>query len=767
MPRLRDNQLPHSSGLTSILTDYNSGSGTEGAAKGQQGSNEKIMNMKKRVMTLWVRFSRRFLLKGALFFSLLSVCVMFMATLQKQGVTFNSNAVREKLSKQGKIRELNPWKATVLSCQRQFLKGSGCSEFALTNDLLNLPSQKEWTEQLAPVLKKFGRSAEHSTKALLTHTLTTSEREWLRGKTTVSLVLVRSVQNRVRLLTPGHQAESVGMATNSEFAVPAEALLEEGQVTLEFELTGYPWFGPAEQPVFLAEPDATGLLQSLPALQLAARGLTEQLAIGFPLLLAAMAFILDHSRSFTLLSMYAAARALRSFLPQFVSSMADLQGGIGYLVLVANGLVFAFLVLFLAQSSRLKEIKGREGTVFVAVSVALFLVWGSFDPDLYLKADLWADMGGALLGMALVTLGSINWLNRRQHDALQNPEHRFARLEDTLFFTREAVLFLGLALNAGANSIDLFELANANVKDMLDWRHQALFPILVCTALVEVGSISKKIHAVSKQVAHKARLDREIEIAREYQRDILPEPHCLRDHWEWRSFFKPATQLAGDWFDIRELAFGDGGTLLIVAIVDVTGHGIASALSTSVISSVWSEWCSAVPARQTPRTHAEKEKFLSEAPRRLNFALTASRKAGTGTAIFALLDAQSKEVTLSTAGHPGAVIGDSSAFRYVISSGPTLGTPFERILGRAWACKTEPIPSGHTLFLFTDGLWPPSMPLGTWMARLRRAQKSGPVKLSLAFLNRLRESRALYRSDTTLEDDMTLVMVEFTGVPPS
>lgn len=68
-----------------------------------------------------------------------------------------------------------------------------------------------------------------------------------------------------------------------------------------------------------------------------------------------------------------------------------------------------------------------------------------------------------------------------------------------------------------------------------------------------------------------------------------------------------ASQLAGDLFDLRESKFACGKKYLAVILADVTGHGVAAALSTTIISSYWSMWCTEAVKNCGPSNTKEME----------------------------------------------------------------------------------------------------------------------------------------------------------------
>src|SRR5262249_38949686 len=74
------------------------------------------------------------------------------------------------------------------------------------------------------------------------------------------------------------------------------------------------------------------------------------------------------------------------------------------------------------------------------------------------------------------------------------------------------------------------------------------------------------------------KIERDLDIAREIQRGLLPTDTPDTPGFEIEGWSKPADQTGGDYFDWMQLP--DGGTLITLA--DVSGHGIGPALIVAV-----------------------------------------------------------------------------------------------------------------------------------------------------------------------------------------
>ena len=87
------------------------------------------------------------------------------------------------------------------------------------------------------------------------------------------------------------------------------------------------------------------------------------------------------------------------------------------------------------------------------------------------------------------------------------------------------------------------------------------------------SSLAKKRLHDGEQLYAKS-LERELEIGREIQLGFLPDRMPTPDGWEVRAHFRPARQVAGDFYDAFELPEG----LVGLVLADVCGKGVGAAL---------------------------------------------------------------------------------------------------------------------------------------------------------------------------------------------
>jgi len=162
--------------------------------------------------------------------------------------------------------------------------------------------------------------------------------------------------------------------------------------------------------------------------------------------------------------------------------------------------------------------------------------------------------------------------------------------------------------------------------------------------------------------------------------DELPQDPRVR----FASHYLPHDMIGGDYFAIRALDADRYAFLL----ADVMGHGVAAALHTMHLSSLWTRYWQTLgnPAEFAGNMNRE----LCQVVRDESFA----------TAMCGVLDAEGRSVRCVSAGGPPIVVIDrTGASREIASS----GLPFGAIASIDYEETSFVCEPGDTLLLFTDG----------------------------------------------------------------
>jgi len=192
------------------------------------------------------------------------------------------------------------------------------------------------------------------------------------------------------------------------------------------------------------------------------------------------------------------------------------------------------------------------------------------------------------------------------------------------------------------------------------------------------------------ELADRVTMKRDLEIAREIQRWLVPESPPSVEGAEIAFATRPANTVSGDYYDafIRNQPDGNGRLLLVVA--DVAGKSIPAALLMATIQA-------------SLRSLAASPLTLSELVLGLNRYACANSMAGARftTAFLAEWDIGRKILTYINAGHnPPVLRRPSGAIERLEASGLPLGIMLER----GYIEGETAFGSGDLLVVFTDGV---------------------------------------------------------------
>jgi phosphoserine phosphatase RsbU/P len=236
-----------------------------------------------------------------------------------------------------------------------------------------------------------------------------------------------------------------------------------------------------------------------------------------------------------------------------------------------------------------------------------------------------------------------------------------------------------------------------------------------------------------------------LERAKQIQTLSLEHDLPRDDRVNFSTFYLPHDMIGGDYFAIRQLDADHYGFML----ADVMGHGVAAALHTMELSSLWTRHCSDL---RNPAHFARLlNRDLCKIVRDESFA----------TALCGVLDATRRTVRITSAGGPHLVIVRSDGRTEEVT---TAGLPFGLIADAEYREKLFVCESGDSLLMFTDGAVEVADPAGQMLgtAGLIRILESQGYPHTGIVMSALQEALLRYSNGICLEDDLTLLEVRFT-----
>jgi sigma-B regulation protein RsbU (phosphoserine phosphatase) len=240
-------------------------------------------------------------------------------------------------------------------------------------------------------------------------------------------------------------------------------------------------------------------------------------------------------------------------------------------------------------------------------------------------------------------------------------------------------------------------------------------------------------------------LERELELAQQVQRGLLPHDAPTVPGLEIAAFSRPAQFVSGDYFDF--VAFEDGAQGF--AIADVAGHGMSSSLHMASIQTLLR---TLAPTHTSPAEVVQQIHKLYH--RNVHFTSFVTLFVGA-------LDVVTHRLTYANAGHnPPLVLRNagtaSGTATWLAPTGPAIGLVEEAEFGE----RAVELRAGDLLVLYTDGitemLLPENVPLG--QEGLSRLLASAAHQPAQDIVRAVRQQLDAYSAAKPLADDVTLVV---------
>ena len=207
----------------------------------------------------------------------------------------------------------------------------------------------------------------------------------------------------------------------------------------------------------------------------------------------------------------------------------------------------------------------------------------------------------------------------------------------------------------------------------------------------EFRQLSLALNQMIADLRERLHLRNSLQVAMEVQKSLLPASDPISPLLDIAGRSKYCDETGGDYFDFIDVSALSPGSLL-VAVGDVMGHGIPSALLMAT-------------ARASLRTSVLRQDRLADLMTRTNQVLAADNRHNRFmTLSLLLIEAESRVVKWASAGHDPAIVfdPDSHTFRELdggdLALGIVEGIEYEEF-------QSEPLPAHSVLVIGTDGVW--------------------------------------------------------------
>lgn len=231
----------------------------------------------------------------------------------------------------------------------------------------------------------------------------------------------------------------------------------------------------------------------------------------------------------------------------------------------------------------------------------------------------------------------------------------------------------------------------------------------VAESLASQAAVVLNNRLLNERQASFLRYKRELEIGREIQRSFLPGELPSPAGWEVVARFRPAQEVAGDFYDVFTLPHG----FLVLVIADIVGKGIPAAMFMAIIRSLMrglfqqNYIAAGLGAGSggwgaTPFSFIDRETLVNAVRLTSDYLLTNHSEDYMFATLFAgVLDPNGGHLIYVNAGHnPPVVIGSNGIRAELAPTGPAVGLPAKS----SFDLGEITLQPGDTLFAYTDGV---------------------------------------------------------------
>jgi serine phosphatase RsbU (regulator of sigma subunit) len=239
----------------------------------------------------------------------------------------------------------------------------------------------------------------------------------------------------------------------------------------------------------------------------------------------------------------------------------------------------------------------------------------------------------------------------------------------------------------------------------------------------------------------KARLERELQVAREVQSSLVPRRAPVLDGWDLSIYWQPAREVSGDFYDFVRLRDGRLG----IVIGDVTGKGMPAALMMATTRAL---------LRGATLRVDSPDKVLAS----VNDLLQPDIPPNTFvTAFYAMLDVSTGRLAFANAGHDLPYQRTDQGVLQLRATGLPLGL----MPGVTYECKETFINPGDLILFYSDGLVEAHNPQREMFGFPRLASLAGQTLLGMDLIDTVvAELRAFTGPHWDQEDDITIVALD-------
>jgi sigma-B regulation protein RsbU (phosphoserine phosphatase) len=277
------------------------------------------------------------------------------------------------------------------------------------------------------------------------------------------------------------------------------------------------------------------------------------------------------------------------------------------------------------------------------------------------------------------------------------------------------------------------------------------FQHILVESLASQASVALNIQNLLERQRELLKVEHDVEVGRQIQSDFLPEALPQPQNWEVDGRFRPALQVAGDFYDAFPVKSGQ----IAFVIADVCDKGVGAALFMALSRSLirafsWLENSThrLEGAHTEPITLAND--YITRFHGKMNMFVTLA---------FGLLDPETGTLRYINAGHcPPIVVGADGTIKHrLMPTGPAVGV----IPDIVFKTSEVVLAPGDILLAFTDGVTEARGPQGAFFTekRLFGVVKESVPTTAAGLLDRIDEALHAHVAGAAPSDDITMMAI--------
>ncbi len=259
-----------------------------------------------------------------------------------------------------------------------------------------------------------------------------------------------------------------------------------------------------------------------------------------------------------------------------------------------------------------------------------------------------------------------------------------------------------------------------------------------------ISSALEKKHLRDLEQAYLRSLEKELEIGHQIQSGFLPDGLPEKEGWALQAFFRPAREVAGDFYDVYELPDGK----LVITLGDVADKGVGAALFMALYRSLLRSSLGNVMQLDDP-----VNKLIRAVAHTNDYVSTTHDLALFVTLFIGILDPETGVLTYVNAGHNPPLLLQNGAHTLISRTGPALGI-FER---QDFGAEQVQLGAGDRLFIYSDGLEDVKNARGEFYGSQRLIES---FLQDDATLEKIIGQIEQFMGDEAQYDDLTLLVVD-------